>query len=306
MENTMSKPRVVISACLNGFAYRYDGSTVRDKEAEALKPKFELITVCPEVSVGLGIPRKTIRLVRIKEKIEVIQNETGLNLTRKLQDFSDIFLSKLEEIDGFILKAKSPSCGVKSAKVFGDVEGKIILGKEDGIFARTVKQKFPYLPIIDERRLKNPELRWEFLAKVFLHYRFRKARKEIGSLIEFHTRAKYLFMSISQMGLKTLGKILAGHKKGAFQQTVNQYQHDFQTILARPIRKSNLVNAFSHIFGYVSPRLGQKERNHFLKLLNEYQAKKIDFVIIIELLRSFSYRFNLPYLLNQYLLFPED
>jgi len=207
---------VVISACLNGFAYRYDGGTVRNKETDALKSKFELITVCPEVSIGLGLPRKTIRLVRIKDKIEVIQNETGLNITQKLQDYSEAFLSEIEDIDGFILKAKSPSCGVKSAKVFGDVEGQNTLGKEDGLFTRAVKQKFAYLPIIDEGRLKNRELRWEFLTKVFLHFRFREARKKIGSLVEFPSRAKYLFMSISQKNLPALGEILAGHRKGHF------------------------------------------------------------------------------------------
>jgi uncharacterized protein YbbK (DUF523 family) len=119
----MGKPRIVISACLNGYFNRYNGSTVSDDGLNALKPLFELTTVCPEVDVGPGVPRKTIRLVKIKDKLQVIQNETGLDVTRKLQNYSETFLSNLEDIDGFILKAKSPSCGVKSAKLFGGQGG---------------------------------------------------------------------------------------------------------------------------------------------------------------------------------------
>lgn len=301
----MNKPKVVISACLNGVACRYDGTTIKEKEVDDLKKKFELIPVCPEVSAGLGVPRKTIKLVKTEEKIEVIQSETNLNVTQKLEDFSCSFLTGLEEIDGFILKARSPSCGVKSTKVFDSIGGKIISRKEDGVFTRTVRKKFPYLPLIDEEELKNPEKHWEFLTRVFLLYHFRLARKDIKSLIEFHSRAKYFFLSLSPKQLKILGNILAQHKKGAFQETVRLYQQQLQTILTLPLKRSNLVNSFSHMFGYISPHLSQKDKKQFLKLLSEYQTRKINFIPIIEFLRQQSRRFHLPYLLQQFLLFPE-
>jgi uncharacterized protein YbbK (DUF523 family)/uncharacterized protein YbgA (DUF1722 family) len=301
----MSKPRVVISACLNGFPYRYDGSPVRDDIVDQLKPKFELISVCPEVGIGLGIPRKTISLISIKDKLEVIQKDTGLNLTLKLRDFSDSFLNQLGEIDGFLLKAKSPSCGVKSAKVFGGPASQIIR-KEDGIFTQAVRKHFPYLPVIDEGRLKNSELHWEFMTKVFLHYNFRQSSQSINSLIEFHARAKYLFMSISQKDLKTLGKILARHIKGNFGETLNQYREAFRIIITKPIRKSNLINALNHIFGYVSAQLSTREKAHFLDLMEKYRAGKFEFTTLIELLRSYGLRFQLSYLLDQYLLVPKD
>ncbi|HEK86005.1 MAG: YbgA family protein [Candidatus Saccharicenans sp.] len=297
----MSKPRVVISACLNGLAYRYDGSTVSDKDVDEIKKKFNLINVCPEVGINLGIPRKTIRLVSTEGRLEAIQKDTGLNITQELVDFSENFLTQLSEIDGFILKAKSPSCGVKSAKVFSGIEGQI-LKKEDGLFAQTVRKIFPFLPLIDEGRLKNPELRWEFLSKTFLHFNFRKATKSISSLVEFHSRAKYMFMSLAQKDLRAMGKILAAHRRDNFPETAKKYQRAFQGILSRPIRKSNLINAFTHMFGYISPRISPEEKAHFLNLLEKYRAGDIDFVVIIELLRSYGLRFQLTYLLNQYLL----
>ncbi|MBC7350008.1 MAG: DUF523 and DUF1722 domain-containing protein [Candidatus Aminicenantes bacterium] len=298
----MDKPRVVISACLNGFFNRYNGGTVSDDNVNALKPRFELITVCPEVEIGLGIPRKTVSLFKLGDRIEVIQRETGLNVTQKLIEYSEKTINNLPEVDGFILKAKSPSCGVKSAKVFGNLEATNILGKDDGLFPATARRLRPYLPLIDEGRLNNRELRWEFLARVYLHFLFRQSSRDIKSLIEFHSRAKYLFMSISQKDLKTMGRILAGHQKGNLEQTLADYRQAFYQLLSRPIRKSNLLNALNHMFGYVSPRLNPGERQHFLRLLEQYRSGQTDFVTIIELLRAYGYRFNLPYLLDQYLL----
>lgn len=299
-----SKPRVVISACLNGFAYRFDGSSVHDQDVEEIKQRFDLISVCPEVAIGLGIPRKTIRLKEINRRVEVIQPETGLQLTDKLKSFSADFVSGLNEneIDGFILKAKSPSCGVKSAKVFGGKTGDQILRKEDGMFAAAVRERFPYLPLTDEGRLKNRELKWEFLTRVFLHFEFRQARTDLRSLINFHSRAKYLFMSICQKDLKTLGRILAAHQKSMANETIRNYQLAFQSLMTKPIRKSNLINALNHMFGYASRHLSSKEKSQFLSLLEKYRAGQVDLVTIIELLRSYGLRFELNYMLEQYLL----
>ncbi|MGB9893744.1 MAG: YbgA family protein [Candidatus Saccharicenans sp.] len=298
----MEKPVVVISACLNGYFNRYNGGTVSDDAVNALKPRFELINICPEVEIGLGVPRKTISLFKLGDRIEVIQRETGLNLTQKLIEYSEKTINSLPEVDGFILKARSPSCGPKSVKVFGNLEATTILGQADGLFPATVRRLRPHLPLIDEGRLKNGQLRWEFLARVYLHFLFRQSSQDIKSLIDFHSRAKYLFMSISQKDLKVLGQILAGHQKGKFKKTVASYRQAFQRILTKPIRKSNLFNALSHLFGYISPQLNPQEKRHFLNLLEKYRAGKTDFVVIIEGLRAYGYRFNWPYLLDQYLL----
>ncbi|MDI6845549.1 MAG: DUF523 and DUF1722 domain-containing protein [Candidatus Saccharicenans sp.] len=298
----MDKPTVVISACLNGYFNRYNGGTVSDDQVNALKPRFELVNVCPEVEIGLGIPRKTLSLFRIGNRIQAIQKETGLDLTEKLAEFSEKKISTLPDVDGFILKARSPSCGVKSAKVFGNLEGTSILGKDDGIFAATARKLRPHLPLIDEGRLNNRGLRWEFLARVYLHFYFRKSSQDIKSLIDFHSKAKYLFMSICQKDLKTLGQILAAHRKGNFEETLSAYRQTFYRLLSRPIRKSNLINALSHMFSYASPQLTPAERKHFIKLLDQYRSGETDFVTIIEFLRAYGYRFNLPYLLDQYLL----
>ncbi len=293
---------MVISACLNGHFNRYNGGTVSDDNVNVLKPRFELINVCPEVEIGLGIPRKTVSLFKFGDRVEVIQRETGLNVTKELIEYSEKTINNLPEVDGFLLKSKSPSCGVKTAKVFGNLEHTSILGRDDGIFPATVRKLRPHLPLIDEGRLNDRELRWEFLARVYLHFLFRQSSGNIKSLIDFHSRAKYLLMSICQKDLQELGRILAAHHKGKFEETLENYRQTFYRILSRPIRKSNLLNALNHMFGYASPKLTPAERRHFMKLLERYRSGQTDFVTIIEFLRAYGYRFNLQYLLDQYLL----
>ncbi len=299
----MEKPRVVISACLNGYPFRYDGSLISQDEINEFKTQFELINICPEVEIGLGIPRKAIKIIKTGSGMEVRQNETALNLTPKLVAYSDLKLVSLPEVDGFILKARSPSCGIKNTKVFSP-DGQLIPGKVDGIFTQAVRQFRPYLPLIDESQLVNPERRWEFLARTQLHFQFRKSAGDINALLEFHSRAKYLLMSISQKDLKTLGQILAGHQKENFTDTVTKYRQAFYLTLTKPIRKTNLLNAFHHIYGYFSSQLNPGQKRAFLNLLEKYRAGKSDSGSIIEALRDYSFHFNLPYLQNQFLICP--
>lgn len=298
------KPTIVISACLNGFAYRYNGSTVNDEIVNKLKSLFNLIHVCPEFEIGLGVPRKTIKLHKIGDEIRAIQDETGTDLTSKLEIFSVNFLKNLGDVHGFILKAKSPSCGVGSAKTY--VKGNVY-GKTYGVFARVVKENLPYVPLIDEGKLRNKELMWEFLTKVFMLFRFEKAKTDINSLIEFHSRHKYLFMSISQRHLKNLGRIIAEHKTGNFDLIIKKYEETFKDMMKQSFRKTNFVNSIIHIFGHISENLSRSEKSHFLKMVDKFREAKIELTTIIEMLRVYGMRFENEYLLRQYFLepFPE-
>ncbi|MFN3134991.1 MAG: YbgA family protein [Candidatus Kryptonium sp.] len=298
------KPTVVLSACLDGFAYRYNGATVNDEIVNKLKLLFNLIHVCPEFEIGLGVPRKTIRLHKIGDDIRAIQDETEVDLTFQLEEFAHRFLEKLDSVHGFILKAKSPSCGVGSAKIYK--EGNLY-GKTYGIFARYVKESLPHIPLIDEGRLRNKELMWEFLVKVFTLFRFESATSDINKLIDFHSRHKYLFMSISQKHLKELGRIIAEHKPGKFDKVIKKYEMTFKDLMRHSFKRTNLVNSIIHIFGHISEDLTRKERLYFLNLVDKFKAGKVELVNLIEVLRVYAMRFENDYLLNQYFLepFPE-
>lgn len=299
------KPTILISACLNGLEYRYNGTSVNDELVNKIKSLFNLINICPEVSIGLGIPRKPIRLTKENQKIKVIQEETNLDVTKKLEEFSYETIEKYKDkICGVILKAKSPSCGIANAKFYVDAK---VYGRTYGIFARILKENLSYLPMIDEGRLRNKDLLWEFLTKVFMLFRFEEVKKSFKELLDFHTRYKYIFMSISQKHLKILGQILAQHKKGNFNEILNKYEDTLKDMLKLGFRRTNLVNTLNHMFGHISKNLSKKEKENFLKMINNFKNSKLDFTSIVEMLKIYVLRFNDEYLLYQYFFepFPE-
>ncbi len=295
------KPTVVISACLDGFAYRYNGFSVNDEIVNKIKSLFNLVHVCPEVGIGLGVPRKTIKLHKVKNSVRAIQDETEIDLTDELEKFAQNFLNEIGEIHGFILKAKSPSCGVGSAKIYHKGNP---YGKGYGIFAGVVKECLPFIPMIDEGRLRNEQMMWEFLTKVFMFFRFTGAKKSINDLIEFHSKHKYLIMSLSQKHLKVLGKIIASHDGKNFESVVQKYDEIFKDLMMKNFRKSNIANVLIHIFGHFSENLSRREKEHFLKMVQKYREDKFELSGLIEILRGYALRFEDEYILGQYFLEP--
>ena len=143
--------KILISKCLGFEACRWNGEMKSAPWLQELVSKVELITVCPEVDIGLGVPRKPIQLHQMDDEIRVIQIETDIDLTEKLVSFSNRYLNYLGDVDGFILRSKSPTCGIESTSIH--YEGKLLLGS--GIFASTAKKFFPKVVFIDERYLEE-------------------------------------------------------------------------------------------------------------------------------------------------------
>lgn len=128
--------------------------------------------LCPEVEIGLGVPRKPIRLYKINKNFRIIQEETQLDLTEILKGFSYKFVNKVKsKVHGFILKAKSPSCGIANCKFY--LNGKVY-GRPYGIFVRIIKENLPNISMIDEIKLSL--LRDKFLNKVFTVFEFKKLK----------------------------------------------------------------------------------------------------------------------------------
>jgi len=145
------KPHIVVSKCLGFAACRYDGGMKRCPLIEKLRGKAIFKPVCPETAIGLGIPRGRIRLVRRGEKIRLVQEATGKDITGRMTRFSRSFLRSLKNIDGFILKSKSPSCGIGDVKIYDSVRAKRpVSRKGTGIFAAVILQSKEYHRMITE------------------------------------------------------------------------------------------------------------------------------------------------------------
>ncbi|MCS7179985.1 MAG: DUF523 and DUF1722 domain-containing protein [bacterium] len=297
----MVRPKIVLSRCFSE-AVRYNGEIVNDDFVNKLKRYVEYINLCPELDIGLGVPRKRVIIVNDNGFKRLIQPEANIDLTEKILIYSEKVINSLKDIDGFLLKAKSPSCGVGSSKIYKDEK---FVGKTYGFFAEKVREKFYYLPIEDEGRLKNQEIRQHFLVRIFAFADLRELIKncEPKKLVDFHTKYKYLLMTYSPKYLKYLGNIVADGKIN-IKEKIKIYKEGFyKAFLKRPLPNRH-VNTLLHIFGYISDKLNTKEKKHFLSLIENYGKKKIQIEVIIELLKSLSYRFENEYLLYQKYLEP--
>ncbi len=297
----MVKPRIVVSKCLGLAHCRYDGSIIPDPIVAALREWVELIPVCPELELGLGAPRPPVRLVRVGRETRLVQPATGCDLTEAMRNFSQSFLDSLPPVDGFILKNRSPSCGIKDAKIYAGPENAPSVGIGPGLFGGAVRARFPDLPVEDEGRLTNKAIREHFFTAVFSLARLREAASsgEMRGLVEFHTKHKFLLMAYNQARLRELGRIVANSHKYSFSHVLAEYASRFRAAVVRPPRRPAVVNALMHALGYFSDHLTPAEKGYFLDLLTAYREGRQPLSTLVGVLRAWMLRFEEPYLSAQ-------
>ncbi|MBI5527841.1 MAG: DUF523 domain-containing protein [Deltaproteobacteria bacterium] len=147
------KPVVVVSACLGFQACRFDGALVPDELVERLKPFVKFVPVCPEVGIGLGVPRDPIRVVLRNGATRLIQPSSGRDLTDGMVRFARRFLENTGPIDAFVLKSRSPSCALTDADRFETAGSETPVSKGPGLFAMALRERLPGTPAEDDRGL---------------------------------------------------------------------------------------------------------------------------------------------------------
>lgn len=299
------RPRVVISRCIDFDACRYNGQVIRASVRDELEPHVDFVPICPELEIGLGVPRDPVRLRRKDGTVHMVQPATGRDLTARMESFSRNFLGGLGEVDAFILKARSPSCGVRNAKVFHDDAEGASFDSGPGLFAARVLERFPQAAVEDEARLNDLRLRHHFLTKSFALAGLRAAaRAGVPGLIEFHARSKLLLMAHSEARLRRMGRLLGESAGRPSAEVVREYGEHFAAALARPSRPGANVNVLMHSLGHVSDRLGTRERAHFLALLESYRERVVPLSAPQAVVASWAARFDVEYLAGQTFLEP--
>jgi uncharacterized protein YbgA (DUF1722 family)/uncharacterized protein YbbK (DUF523 family) len=305
-----TKPIVVISKCLTFSPVRWDGTIIASEFVEKLKPYVEFVPVCPEVEIGLGVPRSPIRLVSRNGDIRLIQPSTGLDLSEKMEEFGEKFLGSLNGADGFILKSASPSSGFRNVKIYPSAEKSASIARGPGFFGGAVLVKYPNLAIEDERRLLNPRIREHFLVKLFALASFREVEQKnsIQALIRFQSDNKYLLTAYSQKQLRILGKIVANHEKRPIESILSLYEASFFDVFLRPPSVGSNINVLLKILGYFSSELTKEEKAFFLKTTEQYKNGKLPLSVCKSILRSWIIRFKNDYLSTQTFLepYPEE
>jgi len=299
---TFAHPNIVISKCMGFAACRYNGVTIPDVFVTQLEPFVTYLPVCAEVEIGLGVPRDPVRIVLVNDEPRLLQPATGADVTEKMQAFSAAHLDSLSDIDGFILKGRSPSCGIKDVKVYRGVEkGAASTNKGRGFFAQAVLERYGHLPVEEEGRLTNFTIREHFLTALFALADFRavKATAAMRELVRFHTDNKLLLMAYSESQYRLMGPIVANHAKKPVAEVLAAYEQHLWKALARPARRTAGINVLMHALGYFSEKLTSDEKAYFLDALEKYRAEKVPLSVPVSLLGAWIARFKEPYLARQ-------
>ena len=301
------KPKIVVSKCLEFEACRYDGQIINNNHIKKLKKFIDFYPVCPEVEIGMGVPRETIRIIEENDKTILYQPETEKDFSTKMDKFSKEYLNNLNGIDGFILKSKSPSCGFKSAKIYPKKKNIPAIRTGNGLFTRNIIFKYPNHPIEEEKRLNNIFIREHFFTSIFTISDF-KLVSNFNLLYKYHAKHKYLFMSYNQTLMREMGKIAANEKNESFDLVKNKYFDNLLILLSKKSRYTSNINTQMHVMGYFKKHLSSNEKNHFLDTIDLYRKRKIPLSSVNSILYSWIFRFESKYLMNQSFFnpFPKD
>jgi uncharacterized protein YbgA (DUF1722 family)/uncharacterized protein YbbK (DUF523 family) len=308
MTQTRSFPRpiVVISKCLGFDHCRYDGQMIETTFVPKLQEYVDFQPVCPEVEIGLGIPRTPIRVVETGGRRMLYQPASGQDFSVPMMAFVTGFLDGLGEVDGFVLKNRSPSCGQGDVKVYTGLDNSSRTMRGSGFFGGAILNRFPDAPVEDEGRLNNFTIREHFLIRLFTVARFREIRRSqsIHELIEFQTVNKLLFMGYHQAQMRLMGKIVANHAQTDVATVMAQYASHLHLALAKPPKAGAMINVLMHAFGGFSDVLTSDEKQFFLNSLEEYRDERIPLSVLLYTLRAWSLRHDNQYLLQQTFLRP--
>jgi uncharacterized protein YbgA (DUF1722 family)/uncharacterized protein YbbK (DUF523 family) len=299
--------KIGISACLLGELCRYDGASSKDLYIFSLMKYFTFVPYCPEAAI-FGTPRETIRLVEMDGVIKVFTNQTHKDVTQELEGISKRYVVSMENEDlcGFILKSKSPSCGMERVKVYQE-KNPFNEKKGVGIFAKNIKEAYPYLPIEEEGRLNDPWLKENFLMQVFAYgdlQTFLDSKPSFKHLVKFHTSYKYLIYSKSQKSYKRLGLIVANMEKLPLEEVLEIYKKHFLEAIAEKGNIKKTSNILLHIFGYFKKHISKEEKKYILEALEEYKNEIIPLIAVIKLLNLYTNTLNIEYLKEQKFLNP--
>lgn len=310
----MEKPKILISSCILGNNVRYDGGNKHDDWITSkLAEYFDLTSVCPEIQMGMSVPREAVNLQLNKSnEIKMIGSKSKTDYTAAaLKTSQDIVDQSLKGICGAILQKKSPSCGVERVKLFNEKEEELYTMKTTplnrGIFASMLITQKPLLPVIDSGRFFDKNERENFLRRVMCYHRFSLLDGTIKALQDFHARYKFIIMEHDQDKMRVLGNIAANRENDATEAYALYSQLLFATLSKIPTRKSR-TNVFYHLIGFFKNELASDEKKIILQMIADYNASILPYLVPLKMLEYLIDKYQHVYLKNHYFLnqFPKE
>ena len=295
--------RLGVSSCLLGESVRFDGGHARDEfVAATLGRWFELVPVCPEVEIGMGTPRPAVRLVEERRGLRLVAPSTGEDFTERMESFAQRRIRELRELelDGYVLKKSSPSCGLERIRVYrADMP---VRRNESGMFAAALQRLWPGLPVEEEGRLNDARLRETFIERVFCRNRWRTfvARGPTRRrLVEFHTAHKLLVRAHSEVAYQRLGRLVGEAGKLPDRELFANFEVELQKGLAARSTPKKHANVLQHALGNLKKALGPAEKRELLVAIEDYRRELLPLIVPLTLLRHEIRRHGIDYLAGQ-------
>ena len=277
-----------VSSCLLGNKVRFDAGHKEDSFlTKTLAEYVEFVPVCPEVDIGLGIPRETIRLEGDPRNPRLIAPKSGRDLTEAMQDYSERRVWELGPLNlhGYILKSKSPSCGMVHVRLY---QGQAASKNGVGIYAAALLRRFPTLPVEEEGRLNDSVLRENFVERLFARRRwldFIAAGPTPADLIRFHTRHKFALLAHSPELYRELGRQMATAGIADFPRLLEAYEQKFMETLKQKATPRKHSNVLYHLVGYLKRDLDSEDKQELTSVIEDYRNSLVPLIVPITLLK---------------------
>ncbi len=303
----MSGIPVGISTCLLGEQVRHDGGHKHSRYCtQVLARHFDFQPICPEMAAGMGAPRPAIHLREINDELRLIESRGSEDHTGAMQAVVDKLIPTLGHLRGYILMAKSPSCGMERIKVH-NAEGQVIRRDASGLFAAALIKAYPLLPVEEEGRLHDDQLRENFIERVFAYDDWLQnvtTDLSAGALIKFHTRHKFQLLAHNEPIYRRLGPLLSDLKSRPIEQTAAQYIEGFMEAMTHQVSRGAHVNAMQHLMGYLRDAMGDADRKMLAEQIEAYHRGELPLIVPMTLLRMAQRREPVDYVELQHYLSP--
>lgn len=299
---------VGISSCLLGQEVRYNGGHKRSRYCQdVLSDCFEFEPFCPEMAIGLGVPREPIRLVGEADETPraVGTVDSSIDVTEPLLQAGHDLAKARSHLRGYILMKGSPSCGMERVKVYHP--NGMPNTSDSGVFVRALRESNPALPVEEEARLNDAVLRDNFIARVFAFDDWKttvETDPSYHNLIQFHSRQKYLLMAHHYEGYRELGRYLAEAHDLPLEQAMNEYILAFMRHMTHRATRKTHTNVLMHMLGYMKKSLDPQTKQELLDNIDEYRLGQVPLVAPLVLLKHYLKRYGGDYICEQTYLNP--
>lgn len=298
-----NKIPVGISSCLLGEKVRFDGGHKGHSYIQrTLSEYFEFKAFCPEMAIGLGVPRKPIRLLKTStEGIRCVSvDDFDKDFTDDLVNCANKQTHWQSQLCGYILKKDSPSCGMERVKIWND-QGAIREGV--GVYAKELLRNFPYLPVEEEGRLGDAIIRENFIQRVFVLHRWNEliaSGLTVTKLVNFHARHKLMLMSRGRVDYERLGRFVAQVSKKSVAEDALPYLLDLMQSLKVKATSKNHVNVLQHIQGYLKNHIDADDKKELVEQIGNYKRGQVPLIVPISLLNHFFRKYPNEYISQSY------